>query len=568
MNILFLTSAAPKKSPIPTSEKRPPLGVGYLMAVLKKEGHSIFFSDEYLKPTSILDGNFLSRNNIDFVGIYSNSICYQATLSMFEKLQRKRENGEWNGKIMVGGPHTAFGYNEIPEYVDFIVIGEGEITVPKIINGEISSRIVRGEKVKELDSLPFPAWEEFIHLPYMWFDERIEGMPLYTFNTSRGCPYSCTFCSVKGVWGQNYRYMSAERVVKDIEYMVHVYGLKAAFFREDHFTLNQNRTAEICESLIKKDIKINWMCESRADSIDDPNLMKLMARSGCRALYIGVESGSPRMLEYFKKGETVDQFIRVFDYAKKYGINTHGSFVMEAPGEREEDRVLTEKLIERIKPDTVRRNVFIGLPGSELTEVAKKENLIEFTDKNGISYLKGYHKNIEKYYNGNEEYKIYDPTTYETELSFNYFKEIKQIESIKGKSNINEKLLEKQYLLNKKDALLEGFLYEFILRVYENSKRIALYGGGTHTILFLSILKKAAYKLPIVVFDREPEKTLIKDITVDTIENINKYGLDILIISNDRQHYEIYNELLYNESLKNIEIVDPYLYLPHAPYRK
>lgn len=166
MNILFLTSAAPLKGGFYTSEKRPPLGVGYLMAVLKKDGHKIFFSDEYLKPSNILDTDFLIKNSIDYVGIYSNTICYDSTMSMFENLQRKREKKEWIGKIMVGGPHTSVGHEEIPDYVDHIVIGEGEISVPKIIRGEINTRIVTGEKVTELDSLPMPAWEEFIHRPY------------------------------------------------------------------------------------------------------------------------------------------------------------------------------------------------------------------------------------------------------------------------------------------------------------------------------------------------------------------------------------------------------------------
>ncbi|MCP4157675.1 MAG: B12-binding domain-containing radical SAM protein, partial [bacterium] len=328
---------------------------------------------------------------------------------MFQKLQRKRERGTWKGKIMVGGPHTAFGSDEIPQYVDHIVIGEGEVTVPKIIDGEIKERIVRGEKVPELDALPFPAWEEFIHLPYMWWDRRIEGQPLYTFNTSRGCPYACTFCSVKGVWGKNYRYMTADRVLQDVEYMKKVYGLKAAYFREDHFTLNPKRTIEFCEKLISKQTGINWMCESRVDSIDDPAIVELMAKSGCKALYIGVESGSPRMLSLFKKEETVDQFVRVFAYAKKYGIKTHASFVVGAPGETEEDDLLTDKLIETIKPDSVRKNIYIGLPGAELYDYAKTNQLYEHQDEQGILYLKGYHEKIDKYYGGDPDYKTYDP---------------------------------------------------------------------------------------------------------------------------------------------------------------
>lgn len=572
MNILFLTSAAPERAAIPTSEKRPPLGLGYLMAVLKQDGHNIFFSDEYLEPSSILESDFLQKKNIDFVGIYSNTICYSSTLAMFGILREKRETGRWNGKIMVGGPHTAFGFNDIPSYVDHIVIGEGEVTVPKIVNGEIKDRIVRGEKVPDLDSLPIPAWEEFIHLPYMWWDRRIEGRPLYTFNTSRGCPFDCSFCSVKGVWGKNYRWMSAERVVHDVEYMKKVYGLKAAYFREDHFTLHKKRTVEFCESLIKKDLVIPWMCESRADSIDDPEVVATMAKAGCKALYIGVESGSPRMLELLKKGETVDQFVRVFAYAKKYGIKTHASFVVGVPWETEEDIRLTDKLIETTRPDSVRKNVYIGLPGSELYDYVKKNELYEYEDDTGILYLKGYRDKVEEYYGGNLDYLTYDPDSFEEEIGFDYFKKHHKIGALlQEQPQLDAVLLEQRYEAGKEPGLLEAYLEEVVGRVWGRDRHIALYGAGTHTLLILDILKRLSLTPPVVIFDREPGKTLVEDVTVDHIGNVSQYPVTDILISNDRHHYEIYNQLLQNPALKGekeINIINPYFYLPHAPYRK
>jgi radical SAM superfamily enzyme YgiQ (UPF0313 family) len=565
--ILFLTSAAPEKTPIPTGEKRPPLGVGYLMAVLKQQGHSIFFSDEYLKPSDILDTDFLENNRIDYVGIYSNTICYASTLAMFEKLHEKRETGKWQGKIMVGGPHTSYGFNDIPLYVDHIVIGEGEITVPKIVDGELKDRIIRGEMVQDLDSLPFPAWEEFIHLPYMWWDRRIEGRPLYTFNTSRGCPYDCTFCSVKGVWGKNYRFQSAERVLHDVEYMQKVYGMKAAFFREDHFTLNRKRTVEFCEKLIKRNININWMCESRADSIDDPAVVEVLAKSGCKALYIGVESGSPRLLAQFKKGETVDQFERVFDYAKKYGINTHASFVVGAPGETEEDIRLTEEFIDKIKPDTVRKNVYIGLPGSELYDYAKKNNLYEHVDEQGILYLKGYHDKIDRYYSGDPAYKTYDPEDMEGEPAFRYFKKHRCIDGIlEREPGLDADLLERRFYMDKETALLEAYLEGVIIKTWAGRKEgnIALYGAGTHALFILAIIKRLGLEPPCVIFDINPKGALVKEIKVDHIDNISAYDISVILISNDRRHYEIYHDLIRRPELEAIDIIDPYLQIPHT----
>ena len=408
MNILFLTSAAPQRAGFSTSEKSPPLGVGYLMAVLKKDGHKIFFSDEYLNPSNILDTDFLEKNNINFVGIYSNTICYQSTLNMFGKLQYKRGKSEWNGKIMVGGPHTSVGYKEIPEYVDHIVIGEGEISVPKIVKGELKDRVIVGKKVDDLDSLPMPAYEEFIYLPYNWKHRWFDTYPLYTFNTSRGCPFNCTFCSVKSIWGKTYRYMSAERVVHDIEFMIKYYAAKGIYFREDHFTLNKNRTIKFCELLLRKSIKIDWFCETRVDQLDDFEYQKLMADAGCKVFYIGVESGSPKMLEFYKKEETREQFIRAFEIAKKVGIKTYASFIVGFPIETERDRFLTDDLIDKIKPDYIGKNVFIGIPGSELYDYLKENNLYEYGDDFHILYPKGYLKNVKKYYGNSSYYRVYD----------------------------------------------------------------------------------------------------------------------------------------------------------------
>lgn len=125
MNILFTTSAAPEKSPFFTSEKRPPLGLGFLMSVVRNEGHRVFFIDNYLKPSNFIKEGYLQKNDIDFVGISANTICYRDTLRMFNEIQNLRKKGLWNGKIIVGGPHTSVALETIPEFVDYVVQGEG-----------------------------------------------------------------------------------------------------------------------------------------------------------------------------------------------------------------------------------------------------------------------------------------------------------------------------------------------------------------------------------------------------------------------------------------------------------
>jgi len=406
MKILLMTSGAPKYSPFFTDEKTAPLGVASLMAVLKKEGHSIHFVDNYLEPSGILETDFVSREGFDWVGIYANTVCYQATLEMLGKLQKMRDEKQWRGRIMVGGPHASVALESIPDFVDHVVVGEGEISILKIVSGEGKERVVYGERIEDMDMLPFPAWEELVYRPYHWRNRWIEKYPVYTLNTSRGCPFHCNFCSVNAVWGRSYRFMSAERVLDDVQRLVRLYGLKVAYFREDHFTMNKRRTIEFCEGLLRRNTGIDWMCESRVDQFDDPQYLELMARAGCKALYIGVESGSPRMLEFMKKGETVEQFIKAFEVARRFGIKTYASFVVGLPTETEDDLRQTYELIDRMKPDFHFMNVYTGLPGSEVYDYVKQNDLHEYEDENGILYLKGHDQRVNRFHNANPFHKV------------------------------------------------------------------------------------------------------------------------------------------------------------------
>lgn len=149
------------------------------------------------------------------------------------------------------------------------------------------------------------------------------------------------------------------------------------------------------------------MCETRADVLDDYGYVQLMADAGCSMFYIGVESGSPRMLEYFKKGETVEQLQKAFKNIRKAGIQTYASFVLHAPTETHADRALTEKLIETIEPDYVGKNSYVGLPGGELYSQLLQEKLYEYIDEFGITYPKSFFKNVKKYYGDSEYFKVY-----------------------------------------------------------------------------------------------------------------------------------------------------------------
>ncbi|MBN2457259.1 MAG: B12-binding domain-containing radical SAM protein [Sedimentisphaerales bacterium] len=420
MNILLTTSAAPKISPFFTTEKRPPLGVGFLISVLRKEKHKVFFIDNYLEPSNFIEEGFLQDNNIDFVGIYANTICYRDTLRMLIEINNIREKNLWNGKIIVGGPHTSVALDSIPLFVDYVVQGEGEKTLLDIIDRKTNERIVKRERMSNLDDLPFQPWDIFTKMGYDYSCEWLDIRPVFTMNTSRGCPFNCSFCSVDSIWGRRYTYLSAKRIISEIEYLIENYSAKAIYFREDNFTLNKNRVLAFCEGLISKELNIQWACETRVDSLCDEELVKLMSVAGCRAVYLGVESGSQRILDILNKQITVEQIEKAIRLCKKYHIRCYCSLITGVPGETYEDYLSTRKLMRRLKPYAVSFNVFVGIPNSQLYRYVLDSRLYEHIDDVGLVYLPGYDTKT-KYFYGKDsgcfvDYKFKRQTKFDKQL--------------------------------------------------------------------------------------------------------------------------------------------------------
>lgn len=397
--VLLTTSAAPIQTPFSTGEKRPPIGIGFLISVLRNAGHKPFFIDNYLQPSDFLETDYLSKNAIDYVGIYANTICYRDTLRMFYKLEWLRQMGKWKGKIIVGGPHTTVCLNTIPNFVDFVVQGEGEYAMLDIIAGKVTERVVKYSRITNLDELPIPAWDYFANLPYTWNGTFFVEKPVFTMNTSRGCPMNCTFCSVGSIWGKNYTCFSAERIVSDIEYLIKNYGAKGIYFREDNFTLSKGRLNKFCNIMIRKKLNIPWACESRVSSINRQNI-ELMKKAGVCGFYFGVESGSQRVLDFLQKGITISQTKEAFSLCHKYKIKSAASIIVGVPTETEEELDQTLALVKEIAPTVTWFNVFTGIPNSKLYKYIIENNLHKFIDDRGLVYMPEHDKLTKRFYGG------------------------------------------------------------------------------------------------------------------------------------------------------------------------
>jgi magnesium-protoporphyrin IX monomethyl ester (oxidative) cyclase len=407
MKILLTTPCRPREIDTPLDLVPPlmPLGIGFIAAFLERNGYEVKIIDNFVYGSNYAFERFLFRRNFlkslrlfqpDFVGIYVDSVSFQKALELIKLIKDNSKT-----KIACGGPHASEMPESFPKEVDFIVQGEGEFAFLDILQNRISGQLVKCLRLDEIENLPMPAWHLYDLRRYSLREEMyLPHPPVFNMNTSRGCPFGCKFCSVPAVWGRQYRMFSASKIVNEIEFLVKEYKIKGIYFREDNFTVNKERVDEFCDLLLKRSLKIEWACETRVDTID-AELMGKMKQSGCQGFYVGVESGSQRILDNINKGITVEQIIKFFDSCHKTGIRTKSSFIFGTPQEEEKDRVQTEALINKIKADYVSRGVYVGIPKSEFYNYFLENKLYYYMDRNGFIYPHGYRELAIRYYGKN-----------------------------------------------------------------------------------------------------------------------------------------------------------------------
>lgn len=315
-----------------------------------------------------------------------------------EKLQSARTFSRISKRVLPstpviwGGPHPTARPRECLEYpeVDLVVRGEGERTVaelaPLLMEGgdpsavpgvftldEKSGEVMGTERSLEqdLDSLPSPAWDA--GLTDEDWPHRSGGRQYLI--TSRGCPYKCNYCSACSMWGRKARFLSVEKTMEEIHRIVRLTGSRYIDFWDDSFTLNRKRTQGLCEALIDSGLGVRWTCLTRVDLIDAP-LLRLMKKSGCRAIAFGIETASPRMLKLLDKGVTIEDVNRGIAMCKQAHVRVTAYYMIGFPDETEEDIALTVEHMRTRGASQVAVSLFTPYPGSSLFDNMVERGLL------------------------------------------------------------------------------------------------------------------------------------------------------------------------------------------------
>lgn len=376
----------------------PPLGLAYIAAALRNSGYAVRILDMNPTHTTLeqLEGE-LRADKPTVVGISAMTNQAQATLEIAERVKTVDDSI----KVIVGGPHPTALPDEMLENtaIDFVCIGEGEYTVKELakslLNGDkkfdsISGLAYRDEEgkvvrtsprpfISDLDSLPFPAWDLLPLDKYRVAHMGLERSLTFALLSSRGCPYRCIFCSSSLAMGRKFRMRSAENIFAEIQMLYNRFGMRQFDFVDDTITVDKERIEKFCELMIASKMDITWACNSTVH-INDPASLQRMKEAGCIRIDFGVESGDAKVLKTIKKGITIPQVIEAHRLAKGAGLKTCSFFMIGLPGQDMESIRKSLSLIKQIDTDSPCFSIATPYPGTELYQMAKKNNWLKTSD--------------------------------------------------------------------------------------------------------------------------------------------------------------------------------------------
>lgn len=380
---------------------RPPLGLMCLSSYLSKEGIDNEIVD--IKGTERLDiimDRILSRIKnacTDIVGI----TCLVTEIEIVENMCRLIKEAKPGVILVLGGAQVSSHpehFINAKGYIDYFVIGEGEITFTELIkalrknkDGRDEIRKIDGlawfesgelrrskprELIKDLDNLPLPAYDkvemDYYTQPTSWGSRPIL-LSLFWVFSSRGCPYRCKFCVAHEVFGRAARQRSPKNVVDEIEFLVKKYKVDGIYFYDESFTVNSKRAIEICDEIIRRDLKIVFGCQTRVNLISDAVLGK-MAEAGFLQIDFGIESGSDKMLKSIQKDINVEQIKMAVKKCRQYGIRTFANMMVNLPDETLEDLNASINLMKELDCNVVIWNVTVPYPGTFLDKKLIRED--------------------------------------------------------------------------------------------------------------------------------------------------------------------------------------------------
>ncbi|MBI3552135.1 MAG: cobalamin B12-binding domain-containing protein [Elusimicrobia bacterium] len=370
----------------------PPLGFCYVASVLLELGAEVALLDCVGERSTLGDvRRRLQELRPDIVGLTSTTVsfhCAKQVLSLVKRIDPKV-------LTVLGGAHISAlpreTMEECPE-LDFGVYGEGELTARELIEALADGRPLgqvkglcwrQGGSVqvnpprpneRDLDRLPRPARHLLPDLklyspnPFRGYGRTVSVI------SSRGCTFDCSYCD-QSVFQRRWRAHGADAVLEELEELHERWGFDFFSFEDDHFLLNRERVVELCRKMIERKLQVGWSCSARANSFT-PHVLELMRDAGCKLVYLGLESGSERMLKTIDKGMTLEAAMKGARLLRRHRISAYGAFMIGVPDERPEDIDASLDFALSLPLDALSCFIYVPYPGTPLRARALRTGFV------------------------------------------------------------------------------------------------------------------------------------------------------------------------------------------------
>ena len=416
-----------------TKQPYPPLGTIYAASVMREAGFQASLFDTALidSPDELIP--VIENDKPDYLVIYDDGFNYLTKMcltNMREAAFKMAEFARGKGiKVIMSGSDAADHFEKYLNHgVDFVVIGEGEITLKELItslekgdsnfgqidgiaykDGDKVTRTTPRQIVKDLDSFPMPAWDLIDIESYkkIW----IESHGYFSLNiaTTRGCPFKCNWCA-KPIYGNRYNSRSPQKVAEEIEYLQQNYDTSYFWMFDDIFGLKPGWVQDFRDIIKAKGLKFKYKIQSRVDLLLQEDTIEALADSGAETVWVGAESGSQKILDAMDKGTKVEQIFKATKLLKKNGIRPAFFLQFGYLGEEKEDIDKTIKMVLELMPEEIGISVSYPLPGTKFYDKVKEQlkEKANWTDSDELalmykgtfspSYYKKLHRYVHKVY--------------------------------------------------------------------------------------------------------------------------------------------------------------------------
>lgn len=369
----------------------PPLGLMILAANIRDK-HQVLIFDQNAAIGNVRESfeDLIDRFRPQIVGV--TSLTGKGIIDGLEISRIAKGKGL---KVVWGGTHASMFPRQTLEdrLVDFVIIGEGEITFKELLealekkmplskikglaykqNGKIRINSER-EFIRNLDDFPMPAWD-LVDVGKYLFSFKGAKRKIEIF-TSRGCPFRCAFCYNLKFNKRRWRGRSAPKIIEEIRMLKKKYKIDSVRFADDLFTVDKQRVREFCD--LNQKVGITWDANSRVSDIDE-SFLETIEKGGCRRLTFGIETGSERVMKFLNKDLTVEQCTKTFDLLDKTNIMTAAAFIIGLPTETKKEADKTLNFARTIKASHVHVYPYVPYPGSVLSEICVEKGWIKYPE--------------------------------------------------------------------------------------------------------------------------------------------------------------------------------------------